>query len=305
MRTASPRGERPNALDWNTRPEQAFTVRLQEVHVAVRPYWKGYLKLSLVTCAVTLTPATTEGERVKFHTLNRKTGDRIYTRYVDAGTGKTAVDYHLVKAYEKAEDDYFILEDADLEAVKLESVRTIDIDEFVEEDTIEWTYFDTPYFVVPADEVGEEAFTVIREAMADRGVVGISRLVLGNREHAVMLQPWDKGILLWTLRYGDEVRDEDEYFEKVEEEKPDPKMLSMVEKIIEERTAAWTDDLVKDPVQANLKRIIKAKEAPKGKSTAKKEAPDEGPKAPSNVIDLMAALKKSLEKPAPKSKARR
>ena len=259
--------------------------------MAVRPYWKGYLKLSLVTCAVTLSPATTEGERVRFHTLNRATGDRIFTRYVDADSGKTVDDEHQVKAYEKAEDDYVVLEDEDLDAVKLDSVRTIDIDEFVEADTIEWTYFDTPYFVVPADEVGEEAFTVIREAMTDRNVVGISRLVLGNRERAVMLQPWDKGILLWTLRFGDEVRNEDEYFEKVEEEKLDSKMLSMVEKIIEERTAPWSDDMVKDPVQAKLKQIIKAKQAPQKKAGKKadKDDRDDEVKAPSNVIDLMAA----------------
>lgn len=274
--------------------------------MAVRPYWKGYLKLSLVTCAVTLSPATTEGDRVKFHTLNRATGDRIYTRYVDADTGKTVDDEHQAKAYEKAADDYVVLEDEDLDAVKLDSVRTIDIDEFIEADTIEWTYFDTPYFVVPADEVGEEAFTVIREAMTDRKVVGISRLVLGNRERAVMLQPWDKGILLWTLRFGDEVRDEDEYFEKVEEEKLDSKMLSMVEKIIEERTAPWSDDMVKDPVQAKLKQIIKAKQAPQKKAAGKKAETDDEMKAPSNVIDLMAALKKSLEaKPSSKAKVGR
>ncbi len=215
-------------------------------------------------------------------------------------------DEHQAKAYEKAADDYVVLEDEDLDAVKLDSVRTIDIDEFIEADTIEWTYFDTPYFVVPADEVGEEAFTVIREAMTDRKVVGISRLVLGNRERAVMLQPWDKGILLWTLRFGDEVRDEDEYFEKVEEEKLDSKMLSMVEKIIEERTAPWSDDMVKDPVQAKLKQIIKAKQAPQKKAAGKKAETDDEMKAPSNVIDLMAALKKSLEaNPSSKAKAGR
>jgi DNA end-binding protein Ku len=265
------------------------------VIVAVRPYWKGYLKLSLVTCAVTLSPATTEGNRVRFHTLNRTTGDRIYTRYVDAETGRTVDDDHQVKAYEKAEDEFVILEDEELDAVKLDSVRTIDIDEFVEADTVEWTYFDTPYFVVPADEVGEEAFSVIREAMAEQNVVGISRLVLGNRERAVMLQPWDTGILLWTLRFGDEVRDEDEYFEKVDEAKPDKEMLSMVEKIIEERTAAWNKDMVKDPVQAKLKEIIKAKESPKRKSKPAKAEAEAEPEAPTNVINLMAALKKSLE----------
>jgi DNA end-binding protein Ku len=276
------------------------------VSVAVRPYWKGYLKLSLVTCAVTLSPATTEGNRVRFHTLNRATGDRIYTRYVDAETGKTVDDDHQVKAYEKAEDEFIVLEDEELDAVKLDSVRTIDIDEFVEADTVEWTYFDSPYFVVPADEVGEEAFSVIREAMADQNVVGISRLVLGNRERAVMLQPWDNGILLWTLRFGDEVRDEDEYFEKVEEEKPDKEMLTMVEKIIEERTAAWNKDMVKDPVQAKLKEIIKAKESTKRKSKPAKADPEPETEAPTNVINLMAALKKSLEnRPAQKAKSGR
>lgn len=263
--------------------------------MAVRPYWKGYLKLSLVTCAVTLSPATTEGNKVRFHTLNRKTNDRIYTRYIDAETGKTVDDDDQVKAYQKGEDDFVLLEDKELDSVKLDSVRTIDIDEFVPADTIEWVYYDTPYFVMPADEVGEEAFTVIRVAMSKSDVVGISRLVLGNRERAVMLQPWDNGILLWTLRFGDEVRDEDEYFKGIKDEKPDAKMLSMVEKIIEDRTTAWSESMVKDPVQDKLLEIIKAKDKPKPRSKA--EASDtEGRDQSSNVIDLMSALKKSLER---------
>jgi DNA end-binding protein Ku len=265
--------------------------------MAVRPYWRGYLKLSLVTCQVTLTPATTEGEKVRFHTLNRKTGDRIYTRYVDAVSGKTVDDDDQVKAYEKGEDDYVMLEEDELDAVQLESARTIDINEFVETDTIEWVYYDAPYFVVPADDVGEEAFTVIREAMANKDVVGISRLVLGNRERAVMLQPWDKGIILWTLRYGDEVRDEDEYFKSVHGAKPDDKMLSMVGQIIEERTVPWSETMVKDPVQDRLLDIIKSKKPTKRKGEAKAE-PDEELRPQSNVIDLMAALKKSLENKA-------
>lgn len=272
--------------------------------MAARPYWKGYLKLSLVTCPVTLSPATTEGNKVRFHTLNRKTNDRIYTRYVDAESGKTVEDEDQVKAYQKGENDFVVLEDKELDAVKLDSVRTIDIDEFVPADTIEWVYYDTPYFVVPADDVGEEAFTVIREAMAKSDVVGISRLVLGSRERAVMLQPWDNGILLWTLRYGDEVRDEDEYFKDIKDEKPDAEMLSMVEKIIEDRTTTWSDSMVKDPVQDKLLEIIKAKDKPKSRSRAK--ASDAvGNERPSNVIDLMSALKKSLEgKPKSASKSR-
>lgn len=122
------------------------------------------MKLSLVTCAVTLSPATTEGNRVRFHTLNRKTNDRI--RYVDADTGRTVDEDDQVKAYEKGEDEFVVLEEDELDAVKLDSVRTIDIDEFVPADTIEWVYYDSPYFVVPADDVGEEAFAVIREAIS-------------------------------------------------------------------------------------------------------------------------------------------
>jgi DNA end-binding protein Ku len=273
--------------------------------MAVRPYWKGYLKLSLVTCAVTLTPATTESERVRFHTINRKTGDRIYTRYIDASSGRTVDDDDQAKAYQKGEDDYVILEDEELDAVQLESARTINIDQFVEADSVEWVYYDSPYFVVPSDEVGEEAFAVIREAMADSGVVGISKLVLGNRERAVMLQPWDSGIVLWTLRYGEEVREEDEYWKSVENDKPDAKMLSMVEQIVEDRTVAWSDSMVKDPVQAKLLKIIKAKQSSKGKTKAKKDDGQTQAEAPSNVIDLMAALKKSLEsKPEGKKRSK-
>lgn len=270
--------------------------------MAPRSYWKGYLKLSLVTCAVTLQPATSENQKVRFHTLNRKTGERIYTRYIDGVTGKTVKDDDIVRGYERSEDDYVLLEDEDLEAVQLESTRTIAIEEFVASDSIEWVYYDSPYFVAPADEVGEEAFSVIREAMEKSDVVGISRLVLGNRERAVMLQPWGQGIILWTLRYGDEVRDEDEYFSAVEDDKPSAKLQKMVEQIIADRTVAWDASMLKDPVQDNIKDIIKAKQPKKGKaksrSTAKAEA-----EQPSNVIDLMEALKKSLES-KPKGKAR-
>ncbi len=261
--------------------------------MAVRPYWRGYLKLSLVTCAVTLSPATTQGEKVRFHTLNRKTGERIHTQYIDAISGKPVDDDDQTRGYQKAEDDYVILEEEDLDSVQLESARTIQIEEFVPADDIEWVYYDSPYFVVPADDVGEEAFAVIREAMANGDVVGISRLVMAGRERAVMLQPWDKGIILWTLRFGDEVRNEDDYFKSVKAEKPDAKLLSMVEKLIEKRTTAWSESMVEDPVQDRLLEIIKSKKSNKPK--AKRKAEVESVKPQSNVIDLMAALKKSLE----------
>lgn len=264
--------------------------------MASRAYWKGYLKLLLVTCSVTLTPATTDGGKVRFHTINRKTGQRIRTRYADSGSGKLVDDEDVAKGYAKGEDDYLVLDDEDLDAVQLESTRTIDIGQFVPADAIEWIYYDSPYFVIPDDEVGEEAFVVIREAMAASGGVGIARLVLGNREHAVMLQPWDRGIILWTLRFGAEVRDEDEYFETIDEHKPDEKMLGMIEKIIADRTTSWSDDLMKDPVQERLLDIIKSKQKPKRPGKAKAQPKSESEDAPpNNVIDLMSALKKSLE----------
>lgn len=273
--------------------------------MAIRPYWRGYLKLSLVTSAVSLMPATTQGEKLRFHTLNRQTGARIHTQYIDSVSGKRVEDDDQARAYEKGEDDYVILEEEDLDSVQLQSARTIDIEEFVPSDSIEWVYFDSPYFVMPADEVGEEAFIVIREAMAQSDLVGISRLVLGGRERAVMLQPWDKGIVLWTLRFGDEVRDEDEYWKSVRAEKPDPKLLSMVEQIIEDRTSTWADSMVKDPVQDKLLDIIKAKQSTKRKAKPKKEE-KEALVPQSNVVDLMAALKQSLEaKPELPKKTRR
>ncbi|HEY0033266.1 MAG TPA: Ku protein [Devosia sp.] len=273
--------------------------------MAIRPYWKGYLKLSLVTCAVSLMPATTQGEKLRFHTLNRQTGARIHTQYIDAVSGKPVEDDDQARAYEKGEDDYIIVEEEDLDAVQLQSTRTIDIEEFVEADSIEWVYFDSPYFVMPADEVGEEAFVVIREAMTKSDLVGISRLVLGGRERAVMLQPWDRGIVLWTLRFGDEVRDEDEYWQSVKAIKPDAKLLSMVEQIIMDRTTTWSESMVKDPVQDKLLDIIKAKQSTKRKAKPKKADAD-APAPQNNVVDLMAALKQSLEaKPEAIKKARR
>jgi len=157
----------------------------------IRPYWRGYLKLSLVTCPVAMTPATSEGEKVRFRTLNEKTGNRVVSQYVDSVTGKPVKDENEAKGYERGENDYVILTDEDLEAVELETVRTIDIETFVPRDSIEWVYLDTPYYLTANQKIGDEAFAVIREAMRARDVVGVSRVVLGRRERAVIL---DRGM---------------------------------------------------------------------------------------------------------------
>jgi DNA end-binding protein Ku len=219
-------------------------------------FWKGYLKLSLVTCPVAMQPATTESQKVRFHTLNRKTGNRVMSQYVDSETLKPVKDGNEAKAYERGEQDFVLLEDEELDAVALESTRTIDIGTFAARDSIEWIWFDKPHYLIPDDPVGEEAFCVIRDAMAASDVVGISRLVMYRRERAVMLEPRDKGIVLWTLRYGDEVRDPEPYFDRIPKPERAPKLSSMVKSLIKERTKEWTHSMVGDPIQDRLLEII-------------------------------------------------
>ena len=260
--------------------------------MAQRSFWRGYLKLSLVTCRVAMTPVVSDRERIRFHTLNRRTGHRIETRYVDAVTGAAVDIQDEVKGYPRGPDDYVMLEDKELDAVALESTRTIDIDMFVSQDSIPWIWYDVPHYLTPDDEVGEEAFAVIREAMRATGTAGIARLVLYRRERAVMLEPRDKGMILWTLRYGDEVRNEKEYYKGLGRESLDPDLLGRVRKLIEDRQKKWSPAMMDDPVEDELRQLIKKK----GRETAaraKKSEPAKD-KRGDNVIDLMAALKKSL-----------
>ncbi|MFB2606105.1 Ku protein, partial [Rhizobium phaseoli] len=207
--------------------------------MAIRPYWKGYLKLSLVTCPVQMMPATSENEKVRFHTLNRATQNRVISHYVDAVTGKDVKDEDEVKAYQRGENEYVLLEDEELENVALESTKTIDIGVFTPRNSVEWIWLDTPYYLSPDDPVGQEAFSVIRDAMAAEDMVGISRLVIARRERAVMLEPRGKGIVLWTLRYGDEVRDAESYFERVDDQPADSQMMPLVQQLIKKQTQHW------------------------------------------------------------------
>jgi DNA end-binding protein Ku len=254
-----------------------------------RTFWKGYLKLSLVTCPVELMPATSDSAKVRFHVVNRATGNRIQSRYVDAVTGKPVAEEDEVKGYPRGENDFVTLEDEELDAVALESTRTIDIDKFVPRESIEWIWYDTPHFLLPGDKMGEEAYSVIRDAMKAAGMVGIARLVLYRRERAVMLEPRDKGIVLWTLHYGDEVRDQEATLADRKEDTPDPKLAELVQALIKERIKPWSADMMQDPVQDVLTDIIAAKQ--KGTKRAKAKAPAA---KPDNVVNLMDALRKSL-----------
>lgn len=263
--------------------------------MAVRPYWKGYLKLSLVTCSVQMMPATSDNEKVRFHTLNRQTHNRVVSRYVDSVTGRPVKEDDEVKGYPRGEDDYVMLEDEELENVALDSTKTIDISTFTPRDAIDWIWLDTPYYLSPNEAVGQEAFSVIRDAMQAKKMVGISRLVISRRERAVMLEPRGKGIVLWTLRYGDEVRDEDSYFDNIGTETADPDLMPLVEKLIRKQTQDWTAKMVADPVQVRLLDIIAAKKKALKKPSKTKGKTREPVKPPSNVINIMDALRKSVE----------
>jgi DNA end-binding protein Ku len=268
--------------------------------MAQSPFWKGYLKLSLVTCPVAMSPAVSEAEKIRFHTLNRRTGNRVVSRYVDAESGRPVEDGEQVKGYPRDEKSFVLLEDEELAAVRLESAHTIDIESFAPAESVDWIWYDAPYYLTPDDPVGEEAYCVIRDAMSATGMVGVSRLVLNRRERAVLLKARDKGIELWTLRFGDEVRDPGEVFGADREGKLDPQLLKLVSQLIEERKKPWSLDMVRDPVQERLADIIneKKKGAPKrAKANAKPETP------PSNVISIMDALRRSVAAEAKSKKA--
>jgi len=268
--------------------------------MAPRPFWKGYLKLSLVTCPVALTPATSEADKVRFHTLNRRTGNRIVSRYVDAVSGRPLDEGQEAKGYARDEASFVLLEDEELEAVRLESARTIDIESFIPVDAVDWVWYEQPYYLTPDDPVGEEAYCVIRDAMRSTGMIGVSRLVLSRRERAVLLKPRDDGLELWTLRYGDEVRDPRDIFAVIREARLDPALLNLVSQLIEERKTSFRPELVKDPVQERLLDLIEEKK--KGKPHRARRETEAEP-TPSNVVNIMDALRRSVAAEAgPKKK---
>ncbi|MGO4724819.1 MULTISPECIES: non-homologous end joining protein Ku [unclassified Inquilinus] len=258
--------------------------------MAGRSFWSGYLKLTLVTCPVQMTPAVTQAERVRFHTLNAATGNRVVSRYVDGVSGKAVAEADQIRGYPVGEDEFVMLEDDELDAVALETTRTIDIETFVPRDSVGLLWRDRPHYLAPSEPVGEEAFSVIREAMVATRTVGLSKLVLYRRERPIMIEPRGLGMVVWTLRQADEVRDEDTYFRGIKPVAPSKEAMTLALSVIKERQTDWSEELLGDRVQASLKKIIARKK--KGqKVVASKPAPAETGK----VIDLMAALRKSLE----------
>jgi DNA end-binding protein Ku len=256
--------------------------------VAPRAYWKGYLKLSLVSCPIALFPATSEREKISFHQLNKETGNRIRYKKVDADTGDEVPNTDIIKGYELAKGEYIELEPKELEAVAIDSKHVIDIEEFVPRNEIDELYVRDPYYIVPDGEVGQQAFAVIREAIRKEGMVALGKVVFTSREHIIALEARGKGMVGLTLRYPYEVRKEDEYFDSVEDEKIPKDMLDLAIHIVETKTGHFKPAEFKDQYEDALKDLLRKKQ--KGE---KIERPKE--REPSNVINLMDALKQSIK----------
>lgn len=265
--------------------------------MAARPTWSGHLKLSLVTCPVALYTATTTAGDVHFNLLNPKTGSRIKMVTVDAETGETLSRGDLVKGYEVEKGRYVTLTNDEINAVKLESTRVIDIERFVDATEIDRLYWDKPYFMVPDGKLGAEAFAVIREAMEQSNQIALGRVVMHTRERLIALEPRGKGIMATTLRVADEVRSAEEVFDGVPDVTADPGMIAIAEKIIEQQHGDFDPSTFKDRYEDALRALIAEKEGAKPKK-APAAAKD------TNVVDLMAALKASLERQTPTARPR-
>ncbi|HEY2068837.1 MAG TPA: Ku protein [Rhizomicrobium sp.] len=252
-----------------------------------RPSWQGHLRLSLVSCPVALYNATTRTRDVSFHLLNPKTHNRIRMIPTDPDSGPVER-ADLVKGYEVSKNEYVVVTNEELDAVKLETTRTIDIERFVEADSIDRLYWNDPYYLVPNGGEGEEAFGVIREAMKKAGRIALGRVVMHTRERLLGIEPRDEGLLAYTLRMDDEVVASKPLFSGIETGKPDRKMIEIATKIIEQKEGPFDPSGFKDRYESALRDLIKRKQ--KGQKPITAEPPED-----TNVIDLMAALKKSLK----------
>jgi DNA end-binding protein Ku len=258
-----------------------------EPRLSSRPMWQGQLRLSLVSCPVALYGAVSRSADVSFHLLNPETNNRIRMIPTDPDTGPVER-ADLVKGYEISKNHYVVLSNDELKAVKLETTKTIDIERFVDEKDIDRLYWNDPYYLVPNDKAGVEAYTVIREALAETGRIALGRVVMHTRERLVALEPRDKGIIVYTLRMGDEVIQPKDAFDDIPAARPDREMIAIARKIIEQKEGAFEPEKFEDRYENALRDLIRRKE--KGEKLVTAEPVEED-----NVIDLMAALKRSLK----------
>ncbi|MFL5066684.1 MAG: Ku protein [Xanthobacteraceae bacterium] len=256
--------------------------------MAPRANWKGYLRLSLVSCPIALYPATSEREKIRFHQINRNTGNRIKLLRVDAETGEPVEYEDIVKGYEVGKGEYIEITDEELEAIALESTRTIDIDQFVPRDEIDDLYNVRPYYIAPDGNVGQDAFAVIRDVIGAMKMVALGRVVLTSREHVMAIEPRDTGLAGTLLRYPYEVRQPAEFFEDIAATKVTKDMLDLAKHIVETKSGHFDPEKFEDQYENALKELLRKKQA------GEKIAPAAQPQ-PAKVINLMDALRKSLE----------
>ena len=271
--------------------------------MAPRANWKGYLRLSLVSCPIALYPASSLSDKVSFNRLNRKTGNRLKQQNVDSETGEVVPREDMARGYEVAKGQYLIVEDEELDAVQIESTRTIDIDQFVPKSEIDERYIDSPYYIAPDGQVGQDAFAVIRDTIGKLNMVALGRVVLTRREHVIALEPKGRGLMGLTLRYPYEIRDEASYFEDIPELKLPKEMLDLATHIVNTKSGHFDPSLFQDRYENALIDLLKKKEAGETIEPSREVA------AP-RVVNLMDALRASIDAekkkaPAPSTEARR
>ena len=254
----------------------------------MRPYWKGYLKLALVSCPIALHAACSTTERIAFRQINKATGNRLRQQLIDEETREPVAPEHKGRGYEVTKGQYLVVEDAELEAIEIESTHTIEIDSFVPRSQIDQRFFDTPYYVLPSEPVGQEAFAVIREAIRGRGMVALGRLVLSKRERVIALEAYDKGLLGTTLRYPYEVRKAEDYFCDLPELAIVPDMLTLAEHILDRKAAEFDPSAFRDRYEEALLAHLTAKQAGTVQERRQTFA------APRRVANLMEALRRSV-----------
>jgi DNA end-binding protein Ku len=258
--------------------------------MAPRAYWKGYLKLSLVSCPIALNPATSSSERVSFRQINRQTGNRLRQQLVDEVTREPVDSAERGRGYEVAKNEFILIEDDEIEALEIESNHTIEIDSFVPVAQIDKRYYDSPYYIVPNDKVGQEAFAVIRDAMKGKAMVALGRVVMSKRERVIALEPHGRGLIGTTLHYPYEVRSEAEYFDDIPEIKVPGEMLKLAEHILETKSGDFDPSEFKDHYEEALTELLRKKQAHIPVKKGREEFV-----APPNVINLMDALRRSVQ----------
>ena len=259
--------------------------------MAARAYWSGQIRLALVSIPVEIYPATRSAGRIGFNMIHEPSGQRVRYQKVVPGVGEVDPE-EIVKGFEISKGNYVLLEEEEIEAAKVESRRTLDLVQFVDSSEIDVLYFEKPYFVVPADDLAEEAYVVLRDALKASGKVGVGQISVRGREHLVALKPCGRGMVLEILRYADEVQKAHGFFAEIGEEKPQPELLQLATSLIEQKSGSFEPGKFHDRYEDALKRLIEKKSKAKGKLVLEDvEAP--APRG-GNVIDLMAALKNSL-----------